>query len=158
MIKFTGMRNILFLSLGLALLLNSCNAGGQEKAKENKNNGSNVIVMTNEMFKQKVFNYEVNKEWKFEGDLPVIIDFYATWCGPCRQLSPRVEEIAKEYAGKIIVYKVDTDEENLLAQNMGITNLPTLLFIPAKGQPQSSMGAIPKEELVRAINEVLLVK
>ncbi len=152
------MRNVLILSLGLALLLSNCNAGGQEKAKESKSNGSNVIVMTNEMFKQKVFNYEVNKEWKFEGDLPVIIDFYATWCGPCRQLSPRVEEIAKEYAGKIIVYKVDTDEENQLAQNMGITNLPTLLFIPAKGQPQSSMGAIPKEELVRAINEVLLVK
>lgn len=113
--------------------------------------------MTNDIFKLKVFNYEVNKEWKFEGNLPVIIDFYATWCGPCRMLSPKVEEIAREYAGKIVVYKVDTDKEPLLAQSMGISSLPTLLFIPVKGKPQASMGAVPKETLVKAINEILLV-
>jgi thioredoxin len=105
-----------------------------------------------------VFNYEVNKEWKYEGSKPAIIDFYADWCGPCRQLSPVVEEIAKEYAGKIVVYKVDTDKEKILSQSLGITGLPTLLFIPAQGSPQMSMGAIPKEGLIKAINEVLLVK
>jgi len=161
------MKNILILSFGLIILLSNCSANSQDKTKSNTdsqekadvktNTSGKVIAMTNETFKQKVCNYDVNTEWKFEGDKPVIIDFYADWCGPCRQLSPRVEEIAKEYAGKIIVYKVNTDDENLLAQNMGISSLPTLLFIPIKGQPQASMGALPKEDLVKAINEVLLV-
>ena len=99
-----------------------------------------------------------DKVWQYEGNLPVIIDFYASWCGPCRMLSPMVEEIAKQYAGKIVVYKVDTDAERLLAQNMGISSLPTLLFIPVKGQPQTSMGLIPKETLMKAVNDILLVK
>lgn len=148
------------LSLGLVLLLSNCNAGtpGKAQSMANAPASTKVIVMNNEMFKQKVFNYEANKEWKYEGELPAIIDFYADWCGPCRQLSPRVEEIAKEYDGKILVYKVNTDVERELAQNMGVTSLPTLLFIPAKGQPQATMGALPKETLVKAVQEVLLVK
>jgi len=153
---------IIFISLGLVLLLSNCKAGNPEKTTNNAVASTTAVgavnILTNEIFKQKIFNYEVNKEWKFEGNLPVIIDFYATWCGPCKQLSPRVEEIAKEYAGKIIVYKVDTDAEQLLAQNMGIQSLPTLLFIPVKGQPQATMGALPKETLVKAIHEVLLVE
>lgn len=105
-----------------------------------------------------VFNYDVNKEWKYEGSKPAIIDFYADWCGPCRQLAPLLEDVAKEYEGKIIVYKVDTEKERVLARNMGISGLPTLLFVPAGGSPHMSMGLIPKESLVKAINEVLLVK
>ena len=151
---------LITLTLGFSLLLSNCSAGAPDKTKSNNNTPKSeaVMVMTNEIFKQKVFNYEVNKQWKYEGKLPAIIDFYATWCGPCRMLSPRVEEIAKQYAGKIAVYKVDTDAEKLLAQNMGISSLPTLLFIPVTGQPQASMGAVPKETLVKAINEILLVK
>jgi thioredoxin len=118
----------------------------------------NVVYLTNETFKKLVFNYEANKEWKYEGTKPAIIDFYADWCAPCRQLSPVVEEIAKEYSGKIVVYKVDTEKERILAQNLGITSLPTLLFIPAKGKPQMAQGALPKVTLVKAINEVLLIK
>ncbi len=147
------------ITLGLIFLLSNCNAGTAAKTTNNATStAESVIVLTNAEFKKKVFNYEVNKEWKFEGDLPVIIDFYADWCGPCRQLSPRVEEIAKEYAGKIIVYKVNTDVEQELSQSLGIQSLPTLLFIPMKGKPQATMGAVPKETLVKAVQEVLLVK
>ena len=105
-----------------------------------------------------VFNYDKNKDWKYEGTKPAIIDFYATWCPPCRELSPLVEEIAKQYSGKIIVYKIDTDKEKLLSQMLGISGLPTLLFIPVKGKPQASMGFIPKETIVKTINDVLHIK
>lgn len=153
------MKKISFLvSALLVLLMSNCNAGNPSKTSASSNSSGVVIALTNEVFKQKVFNYEVNKSWKFEGNLPVIIDFYATWCGPCRQLSPIVEELAKKYDGKIIVYKVDTDKEPQLAQSMGIQSLPTLLFIPVKGQPRSSIGAVPRETLEKAIHEVLLVK
>jgi thioredoxin 1 len=151
---------VFLLSIGLVLILSNCNVGTPARANENPapTESGAVKVMTNDMFKQKIFNYTVNKEWKYEGNLPAIIDFYATWCGPCRMLSPKVEEIAKEYAGKIVVYKVDTDQEPVLAQSLGIQNLPTLLFIPVKGQPRVTMGAVPKETLVKAVNDVLLVK
>ena len=150
-------KTILIISAAFILLMGSCYAGSP--AKTTSSNGKeNVIVLTNDVFKQKIFNYEVNKSWKFEGNLPVIIDFYATWCGPCRQLSPIVEELAKKYDGKIIVYKVDTDKEPQLAQSMGIQSLPILFFIPVKGQPRTSIGSVPKETLEKAIHEVLLVQ
>jgi thioredoxin len=117
-----------------------------------------VINLSENTFKEMVFNYDKNKEWKYEGDKPAIIDFYANWCAPCRQLSPIVEEIAKEYSGKIVVYKVDTEKEQKLTQKIGITALPTLLFIPVGGKPQVSMGVLPKESLVKAVNEILQVK
>jgi thioredoxin 1 len=117
-----------------------------------------IVYLTNDTFKQMVYNYDKNKDWKYEGTKPAIIDFYASWCPPCRQLSPLVEEISKEYSGKIVVYKVDTDKEKYLAQVLGISGLPTLLFIPAKGKPQASMGFIPKETIIKTINDVLLIK
>lgn len=116
-----------------------------------------VIHLSNEQFKKLVFNYEVDQEWKYLGNKPAIIDFYADWCGPCRIMSPRLDEIAREYAGKIIVYKVDTQKEQQLSADLGIQSLPTLVFIPQNGKPQVAMGALPKETLVKAINEVLLV-
>jgi thioredoxin 1 len=119
--------------------------------KDNK-----VVHLTTQEFKEKVFNFDVNKEWKYEGTLPAIIDFYADWCGPCKMVAPILQEIAKDYAGKIIVYKVDTDSEQELAQTFGISSIPTLFFIPLNGQPQSAMGALPRQTFDLAIKEVLL--
>ena len=150
-------KSFLFLIIILPLMFNECKADNPASPPKTNSTVNGVVPMTNETFKKVVFNYDVNKEWKFEGNKPAIIDFYADWCPPCRQLSPLVEEIAKEYEGRIDVYKVDTDKEKTLAQALGITNLPTLLFIPAKGKPQMTMGALPKDNLVKAINEILLI-
>jgi len=141
-----------------ALIYINIYAGEPVKAESTTSAASHVIYLTNETFKQKVFNYELSKVWKYAGNKPAIIDFYADWCGPCRKVSPIIEELAGEYNGSIIVYKVDTEKERLLAQNLGIQSLPTILLIPAQGLPQVIMGALPKEQLKKAIQDVLLVK
>jgi thioredoxin 1 len=139
-------------------MLTSLTAASPASINKEGENKVTVIQLSGDQFKKMIFDYETNKEWKYEGTKPAIIDFYATWCGPCTRLSPIVEEIAGEYAGKIVVYKVDTDQEKKLAQTLGISGLPTLLFIPVKGKPQASMGLVPKETIVKAINNVLLIK
>jgi len=116
----------------------------------------NMEHLTSQTFKEKVFNYEVNKDWKFEGELPCIIDFYADWCGPCKMVAPVLEELSSEYQGKINIYKVDTEAEQELAAVFGIRSIPSILFVPKDGQPQMSMGALPKESFKQAIEEVLL--
>lgn len=140
---------------------NSTNNTSTEKINNNKENntkGSTKMVhLTAAEFKQKVFNYETEKEWKFTGDKPVIIDFYADWCGPCKMVAPVLEELSKEYDGKVQIYKIDTEEEQELAQVFGIRSIPSILFIPMEGKPQMTMGALPKESFVQAINEVLKV-
>lgn len=112
--------------------------------------------LTKDTFLSKVFNYEQNSEWKYEGELPAIVDFYADWCGPCKMIAPVLENLSKEYAGKINIYKVDTDKEQELASVFGIRSIPSILFIPKEGKPQMAMGALPKEAFVEAINGVLL--
>ncbi|OIP02672.1 MAG: thioredoxin [Bacteroidetes bacterium CG2_30_33_31] len=107
-------------------------------------------------FLEKVFNYEVNKEWKYEGALPCIIDFYADWCGPCKMVAPILEELSSEFDGKINIYKINTEVEQELASAFGVRSIPSMLFCPTNGQPQMSVGALPKDSLIQAINDVLL--
>ena len=115
-----------------------------------------VVHLTAQDFKEKVFDYEKGGEWKYEGNLPAIVDFYADWCQPCKMIAPVLEELALEYAGKIVVYKVDTENEQELASVFGIQSIPTLLFIPKEGQPQSAMGALPRQTFEKVINDILL--
>ncbi len=112
--------------------------------------------LTKASFQEKVFNYEKNKDWKYEGDLPCLIDFYADWCGPCKMVAPVLEELAKEYEGKIHIYKVDTEAEQELAAAFGIRSIPSLLFCPKEGQPQMAQGALPKASMEKSIKELLL--
>ncbi len=114
--------------------------------------------LTKETFLSKVFDYEKNKEWKFEGKLPALIDFYADWCSPCKVIAPVLEELSKEFAGKVDFYKVDTEAQHELSQIFGIRSIPTLLFCPLNDQPQMAAGALPKQTLVEAINNILLLK
>lgn len=112
--------------------------------------------LTAQTFKEKVFNYEANQDWKYEGTLPCIIDFYADWCGPCKMVAPILEELSQEYAGKVNIYKVDTEVEQELSAAFGIRSIPSMLFCPMDGQPRMAAGALPKSALIQAIDDVLL--
>ena len=114
--------------------------------------------LTKETFLEKVFNFEENQEWKFEGKRPVLIDFYADWCGPCKALAPVLEQLSDEYEGKIDIYKIDTEAEQELAAAFAIRSIPTMLFCPAEGEPQMANGALPKAEIERIITDVLKVE
>ena len=112
-------------------------------------------ILTKESFKQKVFNYEKNQDkWVFEGSRPAIVDFYADWCGPCKMVAPVLEELSKEYQGKVDIYKVNTETEPDVATAFGVSSIPTILFIPMEGQPQVSRGAMPKASFVEAIKKI----
>lgn len=138
-----------------ALFSTSC----AQSKKEEKKEDTSVIQMDKQMFLDKVFDYTTGAtEWKYQGSKPAVIDFYATWCGPCRMVAPILKDLAKEYGDSIVVYKVDTDKEKELSMAMGIQSLPTILFIPQTGQPQIIVGAADKATFKRAINEVLLNK
>jgi thioredoxin 1 len=149
--------HLVIITVVMMMVMNSL-AADPVKSEVKTGKASPVIHLTSETFKQKIFNYEINKQWKYTGTKPAIIDFYANWCGPYRMVSPIIEDLAREYDDKIIVYKVDTDKERLLSQNLGIQSVHTLLLIPTQGQPQVIMRALPKEQLVKAIRDVLLVK
>jgi thiol-disulfide isomerase/thioredoxin len=144
------MKRTLLILLSVPMcLMNNCRSMEKE---------GTVIQLNDSTFKERVFNYEQNTQWKFEGDLPAIVDFYADWCKPCLEMAPDLEDIAREYRGQIVVYKVDISAERTLAENMQVKRLPLLLFIPESGMPKLVMKAIPKELMVETVEEVLLEK
>lgn len=116
-----------------------------------------TLQMTTQDFKEKVFNYETEQDWKYLGALPAIIDFYADWCGPCKMVAPVLEELSNEYEGKLVIYKVNTDAEQELSTVFGIQSIPTILFIDADGEPMMQPGALPKHVFRKLIEEKLLV-
>ncbi len=114
--------------------------------------------LTKQAFLEKVFDYENNKDWKFEGDKPAIIDFWADWCGPCKVVGPVLEELSEEYKDQLNIYKVNTEQEQELAAAFGIQSIPSLLFIPVDDKPQMAAGALPKESFKKIINDVLKIE
>ena len=159
---------ILMLMLATITFISCGNSTDKEKQSKEEQKNSTINKKENKMktinlskseFLTKVMNYEQNpQEWKYLGDKPCVIDFYADWCGPCKMVAPLLEELAKEYDGEIYVYKIDTEKEQELAQAFGIRSIPSLLFVPMNEQPQMVMGALPKSELKKAIDDILLKK
>ena len=156
---------LLVLVVGFMTLV-SCK--GQAKNNSNETTSTTEVTgkqtavpvhITKADFLKKIYNYEANpNEWKYLGDKPAIIDFYADWCGPCKMIAPSLELLAKEYAGQINIYKVDVDKETELAQTFGIQGIPALLYIPMEGKPQMLQGAMPKDQLKEKIESILLKK
>jgi len=115
-----------------------------------------TVKLTTEMFKKDIFDYTAEKEWKYKGTLPAIIDFYADWCGPCKMVAPILEELSDEFKDKVIIYKVDTEVEQELSGAFNIRSIPSMLFIPMDKQPMMQAGALPKEALTEVINKELI--
>lgn len=115
-----------------------------------------AIELTEAAFRSDVFDYTKNDEWKFAGDQPAVIDFYATWCGPCKMMAPVMETLAGEYAGRVRIYKVDVDKEQQLAALFGVRSIPTFLFIPMEGKPQHASGAMGIDDMRKIIDKTLL--
>jgi len=158
--KFTS---IFGLFLFISLVACSNNAGNKNNADGNAVAGApiegKVTQLTADAFKKLVWDYQQNpNDWKYSGDLPCIIDFYADWCRPCKMVAPIMEELAKEYQGKIRVYKINTDEQRELAGLFNVRSIPAVLFVPKTGKPQMSVGALPKPTFIQAIHDVLNVK
>lgn len=132
------------------------NGGDQANQGKKEAKSGEVIVMNKDMFLKDVFDYQTSKEWKYKGDKPAIIDLYADWCGPCRMTAPIMKSLAKEYAGKIVIYKVNVDKEKELAALFNASSIPLFVFIPMKGEPQLFRGAASKATYKKAIDEFLL--
>lgn len=156
------MKKLIFASMMLVVLFTACTGKKQESKIDEKQQSEKIVApihLTKAEFLSKVANFQTNPtEWKYLGDKPCIIDFYATWCGPCKTIAPIIEDLAKEYDGQIYVYKVDVDAEPEIAAAYGIQSIPTLFFCPMSGTPQMSQGAMQKEDFKKMITEVLVQK
>ena len=177
------MKKIALSIIAVAVLTLSCSSGsassleGQdqegkaaattvvEKSTDDQGKGiGKPVYLSKQDFLEKVMNYEKNQsEWVYEGNLPALIDFYADWCGPCRKAAPILEELAKEYEGKIHIYKIDTQKEQELAAVFGIQSIPAFLWVPQEGRPTMSNGIAQSDAETKAmfkqmIEELLLEK
>lgn len=155
------MKKIIVMILFASLFITSCDSQTKNNSKETTKteNKMKTIHLTKAEFLEKVANYEANpQEWKYLGDKPALIDFYADWCGPCKAIAPVLEELAAEYDGQVYIYKINTEQEQELAAAFGIRSIPSLLFVPMDGQPQMAQGALPKPQMKEAIDKVLLKK
>ncbi len=153
------MKRLLLGIAALSLFATGCAQNTKKKENTQNTKEMNTIALTKADFLKKVVNYETNPtEWKYLGDKPALVDFYASWCGPCKALAPVLEELAAEYKDQIYIYKIDTEAERELAAAFGIRSIPTLLFIPMEGKPQMAQGALPKATLKKAIDEIMLGK
>ena len=153
------MRKVLIMFAVVLVSMFACASNDKTEQKQDKSESANsgeVIVMDKAMFLKDVFNFEKSKEWKYQGNKPAIIDLYADWCGPCRQVAPIMKELAKEYAGKIVIYKVNVDKQKELAALFNATSIPLFVFIPMNGEPQLFRGAADKATYKKAIDEFLL--
>ena len=115
-----------------------------------------VRYITTEQFRERIFDYTKEKEWSYKGEKPCVIDFYTTWCGPCKRLAPIMEEMSQQYCDRVVFYKADTERERELAYVFGISSIPQVLYIPTEGKPMLLKGLYPKEEIVKIIDEFLL--
>jgi thioredoxin 1 len=157
-------KNILISVAAVSFLVLSCSTGSASSPGGQTGESGKPVNLTKQDFLEKVMNYEKNQtEWVYEGDKPALIDFYADWCGPCRIAAPVLEELAKEYEGRIHIYKVDTEKERELAAVFGIQSIPAFLFVPKDGRPSMSRGIgqtpeATKEMFRQMIDEILLGK
>jgi thioredoxin len=156
----TIMKNIAIISfLSFFLFFTACSNsnGSKPEGASSENSEGTVVQMSSDMFKKLVWDYEKNpNDFKFSGELPIVIDFYATWCRPCKMVAPIMEDLAKEYKGKIRIYKVDTDQEAELSRLFNIRSIPAILYVPKTGQPQMSVGMSDKDTYMKTIQDVLL--
>lgn len=117
-----------------------------------------VQYITQDQFRDRIFDYKRELDWNFKGDMPCIVDFYTTWCGPCKRLAPIMEELSQTYCDQVKFYKVDTERERELAYVFGIQSIPQVLYIPMEGKPVLLKGLYPKEEIIKIIDDLLLNK
>ena len=115
------------------------------------------VELNKASFIEKVFDFEKGTEWKYKGDKPAIIDFYADWCGPCKRIAPHLADIAADYAGKVVVYKVNVDNNREIAQAFGVRGIPMVLFVPVQGDYQKSVGSMARDAYYKAVKDVLKV-
>ncbi len=152
-------KNFIILISAILLMTTACSntTGKQANSPEKSGAPGKPEYLTYETFLEKVWNFEKNPQsWVYEGDVPAIVDFYADWCAPCRRIAPIMEKIAKDYEGRLKVYKIDVDKEQRLASVFQVRSIPSILFTPLQGQPMMQAGALSEEMYIKIIEEELL--